>query len=404
MFFLVMTKNFGNSTAPYHCITILFLTLTSGFVFKTCYKLVSDRILSYLLTLIFLLHSTVNSLTEITFVFKYGFPLLIFSIGLYIVLYQTKSIVTHILYFIALACSILSHEGSLHFPYILIVLNYIVNRKISYVWLIHLIPSVIYILLRVFIWNIPDNGYMEVSLMNIPMAGWSLLKSEWGLQALLPKYISYFFMSILFSFCCYSVFNKKYSFIFLFLLPVIIALPFTTLVNHFKPERILWLSVVPSFMLSMIYNEYIKTSRKRLLYILILLSITIFQAFSFYNQKTILKDSAIAQNLEIDMYMSKTKEKIIQIKDRQFIQINFLIQKYKYWNARNTLLWFVRKYPNRNIDVTFIDSKKESYSFSIYEGSIYFLVGNIKVDIYGYRSKRIPRDKKVILDLGNLNY
>lgn len=227
----------------------IFLATVYG-TYKLALLLGLTKNLSVFASLIYIFNTSWNWSFHNDFYFKYHLTNLIMILGLILV---TKNKFLSLKHYITLftfaSVAILSHEGSLTFAYIWALSYFILHKKIDKYLLITLLPSLMYLVGRVFIFSIPDSGFMKVSLLKVPQIVIFYFADSWGGLIQPFAYIfesqANFFLGLNFliitSVVLYFHFRLHNSKpLICYILTLLIILPFSMLPNHYYHVRAIW--------------------------------------------------------------------------------------------------------------------------------------------------------------------
>jgi hypothetical protein len=234
--------------------------------------------------------------------------------------------------------SILLHEGSITFSLIWFValsmrhnniLNYIIRSK-TYLLLI---PTTIYLIMRIVVHSLPSNGFMEVNLSNIIYDFGYYFNSSWNIPFLDAIYNRtksiYSFIFLIFLIPIFILKKTRKNLLFFYISTMILILPFAALPNHIVYNRAFWSYPFYTFFLILMFDTLLK-KHNTVFSKLILAAITstfIFQATS-QRQKSLKTLKKRTSNYSTFINQAEHELDRISTIDKSFFRIAIKLKKY----------------------------------------------------------------------------
>ncbi len=322
--FYIMRMIGGASIFPFHIIAVGLVYLATFQVFNLVQMLTKKFYLALLACTLFLMHpALLGNIYHTAFITKYFIPL---NVLLYMFKYSLRdeklSTLKYLLLCALTALSIGCHEGAILFPLIFMFKHTRYLRSC-----IVYLPSVIYLIARVFIWHVPDTGFMKVSLAAIPkgLITYFSLSYFWrpfyifDAPDTMPSYILITGVLTIVSLTIISLIGfvgriKLKEYLYLFFAQIIAILPFTVLANHTGMNRSIWiipLSVITiAIVLSKISSNWIRN--------IIASIVLIFGSINYLQYRSILSDKITSINAVqkdfIDEIKSNTTSRNINLR------------------------------------------------------------------------------------------
>ena len=201
---------------------------------------------------------------------KYYFPMLVLMYGIFTLVNGclTKKF-NYLVVYTGFVLALLSHEAFFIFPFCLFLINRglkVSNSNTDKYLFALMIPSVVYLVFRLFFLKVPQSGFMEVDLNTLwtSIPGYTLLMVApiefvralrgWFTDG--RFWVSLFvFIGLLFS-CLYELYKRRnFKAAGLFTSYLLLILPFSVLKNHFVPSREVWAFSLLLLYLLVIYKS-----------------------------------------------------------------------------------------------------------------------------------------------------
>ncbi len=293
----IIRELFGLNIYVFHAFTIGIYTGISLLLYKFLRNTFKESLVAFIGVCFFIYHpGIVNLVDEMSHQAKYLVPLFILVYSLYRLSYLDKldkkeSLVQLIL----CTFSIMFHEGSLTFAYVLLLYAFVFNKLTNRSWIV-IIPSLIYLVIRVFVFSIPETGMMEVNFFDLPKVLAYFLKALFTVHVyynkfLIPKeglvwLLGYLPALIIIT---YSLIKKKaHPLTFPIISIYFILAPFSAISNHYISSRVAWAVIFQSILLSYFFAWLVRFSKNKALLpitsvVLVLLGTSIFIRLSNTN-------------------------------------------------------------------------------------------------------------------------
>jgi hypothetical protein len=271
---------------------LLFLMSYVNFT-KILQNLSISKLLTTVFSLLYLIQISHVGLYSYSFSVKYYFPL--FTLTYIIRLLSLNREFTKIeliKFFILISLSILSHEASFTFPFLLLLL--LKRMKLRSIFPLF-IPSLAYLIMRIFIFGIPTSGAMGVDIYKI------LIPLSYYLNAIITYYIApdlnvltytgtfiwagviTFGISLLFSFLHFRYKKDHRPLLALFSILILIS-PFCLIPKHVFFTRIIWVQFVYLLFMAMILNSSYVKKWIKLTFITTYLTIALVNSYNFHKE------------------------------------------------------------------------------------------------------------------------
>ncbi len=165
-YFYWIRSIFGVDPISFRIIFLILLTILSTTMFSF-FKRRMNPSLAMLSVVIFLIHPTHQYLVyEISHNLKYYGPLLFLFLSLEILSRDEISYKHYGFVILLITLSIMCHEASFVMPVVLLLYRYLYYKKINKGDFILILPSLTWLLTRVFIWRIPRKGEFQVNIFD----------------------------------------------------------------------------------------------------------------------------------------------------------------------------------------------------------------------------------------------
>jgi hypothetical protein len=276
------------------------VALCAVLLFIWLYEINKSQFASMIGALVFISHPSIHGLmTEISHQFKYFVPLAILLFSMIKIQKDKPLSRKKLIWILSLySISIMTHEGSLTFAWIFILYSIFI-KKFQKAQLLLLFPSIIYVFIRIFLFDIPSYGLMKTDFMKIPKGLIYFYSNLWHSFPFFNSNETNLYLGVL-SFLLFLALSivmfKKYKYpepIRAIILSIFPLLPFSALPDHLLPSRVVWATVFCayfySFIVVLIKNKFSFNSNFKFKYLALILIYTLALSPKIIDSTTLFK-------------------------------------------------------------------------------------------------------------------
>lgn len=245
LYFYIMRSFFGLDIIWYHIAGSIMFFFYFYFCFNFFRKMEKDAI-SLIATCLIILHPfTFSMFAEIDMNFKYCIPM-IYLIVMLSRIQEEKNFsyfkICFLIFFEIVV--IMSHEASIVFPFIFIFYYWALKRSVPKFIILFMIPSLLYLIIRIFYFSLPSEGWMSLSLVQYLKAlSFYVEKMFIPVNSAFQQEFSFLGVLLFFGWLILSLLllrrGRRFVF-FSFLSTMTLMTPFALLKNHVYFTRAFW--------------------------------------------------------------------------------------------------------------------------------------------------------------------
>lgn len=352
--FNVIPRLFPFGTYIFHLLGIIFIAVAFLNLNKIMNKLEVPEKLKCLLGILFIIHPVFVSFLEITFVFKYGFPLFVLSYLLRTMTESSLKPVDLLSLMLLLTLAIISHEGSIVFFSIGWMFYFLLNRNFAPKLLVLAIPTIVYLIARIFYFGVPTEKFMAINFEQMPLNLMKGLAYTWLPSHEIAFELRLLLIAVFTSFFLWRKYFWEVSFAFLSTIAILST--FSLLGDHFFPERIVWEAlIVPLFFAFIVKeNRKIQNSNKFILLFLV------FFFINYIQQKKSLFEYANKIESQMEYYTKDIRDYFNTLGFKSPVKFRAFFESEVDFIVRNQLVAYIaRVWKDRTFVIEY--SERDSY-------------------------------------------